>query len=221
MTSLHPDWNVEVGDKWQNDEVQQYHNHKNNIFFDNGLVLQATYQDNIVKSARINTRGNFKMKYGKIDIIAKLPNGKGAWPAVWMMPQDSKYGYWPLSGELDIVEFSGNHPDELVYALHTEKYNHKNKNDYATRIKTEDLRNDFHTFSLVWEEHKIEYYLDNKLVVTYRRGQDDRDTSHKGWPFIEDFYLIMNLAIGGWMGGPVDYNSFPQQFIIKDIKIYQ
>lgn len=221
MKELDNDWNVAVGDKWQNDELQQYHNYPDNIFFDNGLVLQATYENQIIKSARINTKDNFSFKYGLIELIGKLPNGKGTWPAFWMMPEKSIYGHWPKSGEIDIVEYSGNVPNELTYALHSEAHNHKTKNEYVTRITKKNINNDYHKYSLLWEKDKIVYYLDDKEIVRYERGKDGKDSSQKGWPFTENFYLILNLAIGGWMGGKVDYSSFPQQFRIKDIKVYQ
>lgn len=220
-TTLPEDFNIAVGDKWHNDELQQYHNHPDNIYFDNGLILQATYQNNIIKSARINTHNAFAFKYGLIELIAKLPNGKGTWPAFWMMPKDSVYGFWPKSGEIDIMEYSGNVPDELIYALHTETHNHRTKNEYVTRIQVPNINNDFHKFSLLWEEDKIVYYLDDQEVVRYERGKDGKDPTHKGWPFTEEFYIILNLAIGGWMGGKVDYDAFPQKFIIKDLKVYQ
>lgn len=221
MTTLDTSWNVSVGDKWQNEELQQYHNHKDNIFFDHGLVLQATYNNGIIKSGRINTKDNLSFKYGLIELTAKIPSGKGTWPAFWMMPQDSIYGFWPKSGEIDILEYSANNKDVLTYALHTEAHNHKTKNEYVTHIKKENITDDFHKFSILWEENKIVYYLDDQEIVRYERGMNEKDSSHKGWPFTENFYLILNLAIGGWMGGPVDYTSFPQQFIIKDLKVYQ
>ena len=221
MTSLDKDWNIVVGDKWHNDELQQYHNHHDNLFFKKGLVLQATYENDIIKSSRIDTRNNFSFKYGLIEMIAKLPKGKGTWPAFWMMPTKSVYGHWPKSGEIDILEYAGNHPDELVYALHTEVHNHKKKSEYVTRIQRKDINKDFHKYSLLWEEEKITYFLDDEVIVVYKKGQEGKDASYKGWPFTEEFHLILNLAIGGFMGGKVDYNSFPQQYIIKDIKVYQ
>ncbi len=221
MNELDSSWNVAVGEKWQNEELQQYHNHKDTIFFDNELVIQATYNNGIIKSGRINTRDHFSFKYGLIELVAKLPSGKGTWPAFWMMPQNSTYGHWPNSGEIDILEYSANNKDVLTYALHTEAHNHKTKNEYVTHINKKNIASDYHKYSLLWEENLIAYYLDDKEVVRYERGQNKKDPTHKGWPFTEEFYMILNLAIGGWMGGKVDYSSFPQQFRIKDIKVYQ
>lgn len=222
MNTLHPDWTVQVGEKWANNEVQQYVHDSEHLFFDQGLVIQATYNDGIVKSARLNTKDNFFFTYGKIEVTAKIPSGRGTWPAIWMMPNNPLYGHWPNSGEIDIMEHTANNLDRLFFCLHTEKYNHKKpKEQYYTADLFPGITEDFHTFGLLWEEQRIVYYLDDIEVAVYTRGEHGKDPSHKGWPFNYDYYLILNLAIGGTFGGTVDYTSFPQQFIIKDIKIFQ
>lgn len=222
MTTLDPDWTPQVGEKWANEEVQQYVNDHDHIFFDNGLVLQATYDGTVVKSARINTRDNFFFTYGKIEITAKIPKGKGTWPAIWMMPNNPQFGHWPKSGEIDIMEHTANNLDRLFFCLHTEKYNHRKPSEqyYSAKIFP-GVTDDFHVFGLVWDNEKIIYYLDDVEVARYHKGEKGKDSSYMGWPFDHDYYLILNLAIGGTFGGAVDYTMFPQQFIVKDIKVYQ
>ena len=216
------DWTIEVGDKWANNEIQRYVNHPDNHFFRDGLVIQATNKNGIIESTRINTKDKFSFKFGKIDIVAKLPKGKGTWPALWMMSQNHLYGRWPRSGEIDIMEHTAKDLDHLYLCLHTEAYNHRQKDYYYFKTHVKGLTDDFQKFSLLWEEDKITYLLNDQVMVSYRRGENGWDDTHKGWPFNDDeFYLIINLAIGGGLGGPVDFDSFPQQFIIKDIKIYQ
>ncbi len=214
-------WNVEVGEKWANNEIQHYVDSEENLYFDNGLVIKATKHGDVIRSSRINTRDKFFFKHGKIDIIAKVPSGKGTWPALWMMPQDRRYGGWPKSGEIDIMEYTGNRPNKVFFSLHTEAYNHRVKENYETMLELKDIPNQFHKYSLLWEEDKMTYFVDDEEVVSYTRGQEGKDTSHKGWPFNESFYLIMNLAIGGGLGGKVDFDCFPQKFVIQDIKVYQ
>ncbi len=215
------DWTIATGEKWANHEVQQYVDDPENLFFDNGLNLRATYQDGIVRSARIHTKDKFYFKYGKIDIIAKVPSGKGTWPALWMMPQASVYGGWPKSGEIDIMEHVGNKPNTIYTCIHTERYNHRRDEQYYKIHVGEAIPDNFHTFSLRWEKERITYYVDHQEVSHYIKGEDGKDTGPQGWPFDEDFYLIINLAIGGSLGGEVDYASFPQTFVVKDIKVYQ
>lgn len=220
-TSLDSDWNVQVGEKWANHELQQYVSSKENLYFDNGLVLKATIENNIIKSARINTKNNFKFKYGKIDIIAKVPSGKGTWPAIWMMSQDNIHGHWPKSGEIDIMEYAANRLDELFFCIHTEAYNHRKEEQYYFTKIFPNVADDFHKYSLEWNKNEIIYFVDDKKVTQYTKGEDNKDTSWKGWPFDEEYYLILNLAIGGMFGGEVDRNCLPQEFIIKDVKVYQ
>ena len=222
MTELPSDWNVAVGDKWANNEVQHYVNDTDHIFFDDGLVLQATYDGKVVESARIHTKNNFHFTYGKIEVTAKIPKGKGTWPAIWMMPNEPQFGHWPKSGEIDIMEHTAKNLDHLFFCLHTELYNHrKPKEQYYTADHFPGITDDFHTFGLLWETDAMTYSVDDKVVAIYRRGENGKDPSHKGWPFDYDYYLILNLAIGGMFGGEVDYDDFPQQFIIKNVKVYQ
>ena len=219
------EWNIAVGEKWANNEKQQYVDSLNNLFFDDGLHIKATLEDGIIKSSRINTKHKFSFKYGKVDIIAKVPKGKGTWPALWMMPEDSVYGFWPHSGEIDIMEHCGNDLNELFLCLHSEKYNHRdnpNKEEqYYESYIIPDLTDRFYKYSILWEEDSITYYLDDKELVKYEKGQDGRDATHKGWPFDQNFYLLINMAMGGSFGGKIDMDCFPQEFIVKDIKIYQ
>lgn len=221
METLHEDFTVEIGDKWANNEKQAYRDHPDNLYFDEGLVLQATLEDKKIYSSRLKTKGKFEFQYGRVDIQAKLPKGKGTWPALWMMPADNAYGHWPKSGEIDIMEHVGNELDELVLCLHTERYNHTSDTEYMYKEKIENLSDDFQEFSIIWDEESITYLLNNKVKVTYKKGEDNKVSTPDGWPFDQSFFLIMNLAIGGWFGGNVDYSMFPQQFIIKDIKVYQ
>ncbi len=213
-------WNVQVGDKWSNEELQHYVDDQEHIFFDNGLVLRATLKDGVYESARINTKNKFSFKYGKIEIIAKVPRGKGTWPALWMLSQDNKYGHWPKSGEIDIMEHVGRNQDNIFMCLHTESYNHRRSAQYYFEKKIEEVSDKFHTYSIDWDEDNITYYVDGIKQVHYNK-YDKEDHSHKGWPFDQEFYLLMNLAVGGKFGGPVDDDIFPADFVIKDIKVYQ
>ena len=223
MQKLDPaEWNIEVGDKWANNEKQHYVSDSDNLYLSEaGLTIKATLKDGIYKSARINTKDKVYFQYGKIDIVAKVPKGKGTWPALWMMSNDRRYGRWPRSGEIDIMEHAGNELDELYLCLHTEAYNHTRNDEYFTKIKRPGISDDFQTFSLIWRENEIIYLLNDEQVAHYRKGEEGKDVSAKGWPFDHPFHLIINMAIGGSLGGEIDDTCFPQKFIVKDIKIYQ
>lgn len=215
------DFNVKVGEKWHNFELQHYIDSEETLFFDDGLVIKAIKKNGHYKSARIDTKGKFSFKYGKVEAIFKVPKGKGTWPAIWLYPVENKYGFWPKSGEIDIMEHVGRDLDKVFCCLHSELYNHKEGSEYFDEKKVEGFSDDFQKITLVWDEKKISYLLNDEEIATYHKGQDGRDTSPKGWPFDEEFFLIINMAIGGKFGGEVDDSIFPQEFIVKDIKIYQ
>lgn len=219
--SLNPDiWNISVGKRWHNKELQRYTDKDKNLFFnEEGLVIQATYENGIYESARINTKDKFFFKYGRGEIVAKVPSGKGTWPALWMMPQGNTYGRWPKSGEIDIMEHVGNEKDMLYLCIHTEAYNHTKKAQYYYTVQKENIADQFHTYGFEWDENSFTYFIDGKKEHTYKKGEDNRIKDETGWPFNQPFYLITNLAIGGTLGGNVDSTCFPQQFIIKSIKI--
>lgn len=213
-------FNVQVGEKWANRELQQYVDDKEHIdFTEEGMVIRATYKNGIYESARINTKGKLAFQYGRIDFLAKLPLGKGTWPALWMMSDDSRYGYWPKSGEIDIMEHVGRDPGKLLLCIHTEKYNHRNKEQYYTILEKPEIIEGFHKYSLIWEEDKLIYLLDDEEVNRYEKGQNGFDKDPAGWPFDHPYYFLINLAIGGMLGKDPDPSVFPQEFIIKSIEV--
>lgn len=213
-------FNVRTGEKWANRELQHYVDDNEHIFFSEaGLNLRATYSDGVYESARIDTKDKFFFQYGQIDFVAKLPLGKGTWPALWMMSNDNRYGHWPRSGEIDIMEHVGRDQGKLLLCIHTEKYNHRNEKQYYCEIDKPEIIEGFHKYSLRWEANKIIYLLDDVEVHRYIRGENGFDGTASGWPFDHPFYFIMNLAIGGMLGKEPDSSVFPQDFIIKSIKV--
>ena len=165
-------WQVAVGKKWANNELQQYTDKSENLFFsDEGLVIQATYDGKVIESARIHTKDRFSIKYGRGEIVAKVPSGKGTWPALWMMPQESAYGHWPRSGELDIMEHTGNQKDLVYMCIHTEKYNHTRKEQYFYTTQKKHIADAFHTYGFEWDENSFTYFIDGVKEHTYHRGE--------------------------------------------------
>lgn len=214
-------FNVRVGEKWANKELQHYVNKKENLFFtDEGLVLRATNpQAGLYESVRINTKNKVSFTYGEVTFVAKVPEGKGTWPALWMLSETNPYGHWPRSGEIDIMEHVGRDKDTLFLCLHTERYNHtKQSEQYYKEHHLDNATTAFHSYGIKWVEDAITYFVDGQQVASYSKF-DKTDQSHKGWPFDHPYFLIMNLAIGGKFGGEVDDSIFPQDFIIQSIHI--
>lgn len=215
-------FHVRVGKKWFNNEEQQYTDASDTHFFtEQGLVLQAVEKNGVIESARIDTQDSLTLKYGRVEFVAAVPSGVGTWPALWLLPNDDVYGSWPKSGEIDIMEHIGRRPGVLYYSLHTELYNWQKQEYYTYELHQSEVTETFHQYAIDWHPDRIVFELDGNEVVTFRKGEFGRDTSHKGWPFDQPFFILMNLAIGGNLGGPVDRSALPQQFVIQSLNVYE
>lgn len=214
-------WNYELGNGcpnicgWGNNEPQIY-TKENAIVKDGHLIIKATKDGDQYHSARITTANKVEFQYGTIEVRAKLPVGKGLWPAIWMLGNDIKEVGWPACGEIDIMEYVGKAPHEIHTTLHTSA---SYGNSVNTKITTlPNIEEGFHVYSSHWTEDKIEFFIDGDLVYTFSPDVKNDDT----WPFNKPFYIILNLAIGGNFGGPeIDNTIFPQEFIVDYVKIYK
>lgn len=220
-------WNYEEG-YVRNGEMQYYTvQRKENCYLQDGflhIVIRndsALINDTIrpITSASLITQGKKSWKYCKVEVRAKLPLCLGTWPAVWMMPETDVYGEWPCSGEIDIMEHVGYEPDNVHYAIHSDKYNHTKDNQKRFTVPCPTSYTDFHTYALEWSEKQIKWYLDGEL--TYSVAKDEE--GWEAWPFDQPFYLILNAAFGGGWGGRngVDPTKLPQEYIIDYVRIYQ
>ncbi len=218
-------WGYEIG-KIRNAELQYYTSKRleNARIEDSVLIIEVRkekYSGADYTSASIISRGIGDWKYGKIEISAKVPTGKGTWPALWMMPTYSEYGGWPKSGEIDIMEYIGVEPEKLYYTCHFEGNvtgsNHQSSGTNSTKIV--HPYNQFIKFSIIWTPDKIEWYANDVKYHTYTK----RATDYRIWPFDKEFYLILNLAYGGeWAGyGGVDDTKLPHKFLIDYVRVYQ
>lgn len=208
-------FNIETGEKWFNQEIQAYIDSKETLFLDEeGLHLKAFKKNNRFVSARITTEYKQTFLYGTLKIVAKLPVARGSWPAIWMLSDSKPFGRWPNSGEIDIVEYRGNHPGEVLFSLHTETYNHKKDGHYHANHKM--TLDGFHEYTLDWTKEMMTLLIDGKKIHTFHKGEK-KDTSSKGWPFDHPFHLIFNVAVGGMLGGDVYDEDFPAEMVIASI----
>lgn len=218
-------WSYEVG-KLRNNELQYYTSKRleNARIEDSVLIIEVRkekYNGANYTSADITSRGIGDWQYGKVEISAKVPTGKGTWPALWMMPSYSEYGSWPKSGELDIMEYIGVEPQNLFYTVHFEGTNgtgHQSNGSGAVK-KIANPFNQFIKFTMIWTPEKIEWYANDVKYHTYTKPSDD----YRVWPFNKEFYLILNLAYGGSWGGyaGVDNTKLPHKFLIDYVRVYQ
>ena len=206
-----------------NHEQEKYTNQKvGNAYLQNRcLVIEARREGSTITSARLESTQTWK--YGYFEIRAKVPPGRGTWPAIWLLNQHIRdkapaFIGWPKCGEIDIMENVGVDPSLFHFSLHSEDYNFHQKNQ-RTKIVTSGSPQDFHTFGLDWEPSKIVFYLDGKPSYEVDKTID----TFNDWPFRDRFFMILNLAIGGDWGGykGVDMSIFPAKFEISYIRIYQ
>lgn len=223
-------WAYDLGDGcpavcgWGNNEQQYYTIDTLNARLHHGfLVIEARKDSSKGKpftSARLVTRGKAEWLYGRFEIRAKLPSGRGTWPAIWMLPGEKKYGNWPGSGEIDIMEHVGYDPGVVHGTLHSEKYNHLKGTQKEGKITRSDVQEAFHTYVVEWEPKSVRFMVDDSLYhqVDHVEGDD-----HTGWPFDQKFYLILNLAVGGNWGGKegVDPAIWPRRMEVDFVRVYQ
>ncbi|HUI30274.1 MAG TPA: glycoside hydrolase family 16 protein [Candidatus Acidoferrales bacterium] len=209
-------WNFEVnGNGGGNNELEYYTANPQNAYIDSGrLIIQALKQSYLGKdytSARITTESKGDWTYGRIEVSAMLPYGQGLWPAIWMMPTDSYYGGWPLSGEIDIMEMLGQQANKIYGTIHYGQSNQQRQGTY-TLPSGRFFSNEFHLFAIEWDSVSISWYIDSTMYYKTYVGQ----------PFDRRFFLILNVAVGGdWPGSP-DYTTyFPQQMVVDYVRVYK
>jgi beta-glucanase (GH16 family) len=225
-------WNIETGGNgWGNQEKQFYTGRTDNLRIENGeLIIEAkkeVYQSNNYTSARINTRDKKAFKYGKIEARISLPQGKGTWPAYWMLGSNFATARWPLCGEIDIMEHTGSQPTRIVHAVHTGDKNGSKGNNWSSYKTVADVENQFHTYAIEWEEKynegddNISFFIDGVKTATI--WEPHVNSTVQQWPFKQEFFVIFNIALGGTMGGTIDDNIFANPVIMKVdyLRVYQ
>ncbi|MBN2619189.1 MAG: family 16 glycosylhydrolase [Spirochaetales bacterium] len=223
-------WNfIEGAGGYGNNELQYYSGREENARIKNGkLVIEARkedYKDSPYTSAKLTTQGKGDWTYGRYEIRAKLPEGQGIWPAFWMMPSDySVYGQWPSCGEIDIVEVLGHETEKTYGTLHYGNPHKYTGTSYT--LENGSFSSDYHVFALEWLPGEIRWYVDGILYQTQNEWFSNPENIDENItypaPFDRDFYLQLNLAVGGnWPGYPDDSTKFPQQLIIDWIRVYQ
>jgi beta-glucanase (GH16 family) len=210
---------------WGNNELE-YYSEQNAVVGDGILTITAKEEQMGGKqytSARIRTLDKGDWKYCRIEFRARMPLGKGLWPAIWMLPSESIYGGWAASGEIDITEYLGNEPETVHGTLHFggEWPANQNKGKSFT-LDSGDFHTAFHDFALEWEEGEMRWYVDGELYQT--QGEGDWWSSGGSFPapFDQRFHLLINLAVGGnWPGEPDASTQFPQELVIDYVRVYQ
>ena len=216
-------WSYDVGGSgWGNNELQYYTGGDNVGIVNGNLVIQAKRESMMGRqytSTRLISRGKGDWLYGRFEVRAKLPYGRGTWPAIWMLPSDNNYGIWPASGELDIMEHVGFDMNKVHCTVHCSSFNGARGNQ-KTGIKTiSGAATEFHKYRVDWTPYSIKGFVDDEQYFEYVND----NTSYTTWPFNKKFYMILNLAIGGNWGGAqgVDDTIFPATIEVDYVKVYK
>ncbi len=219
-------WGFNVGGGgWGNGELQ-YYMPKGNASVENGvLTIEARKEKRgtcSYSSARMVTRNIGDWLYCRIEVRAKLPSGKGTWPAIWMLPTDFAYGDWPASGEIDIMEHVGYDPDVIVQTVHTAR-NHGGT-AVSHSLSVPGAREEFHTYGMEWLPDRIIFSIDGEQTCTYEKPETvEGDRASDTWPFDQRMHLLINLAFGGTWGGSmgIDESCLPARFEVDYVRVYQ
>lgn len=217
-------WGYDLGGSgWGNNELQNYTNTLDNAKVENGnLVITAKKETSGTmnySSARLVSKNKGDFLYGRIEARAKLPAGRGTWPAIWMLPTDWAYGNWPKSGEIDIMEHVGYDLNKVHVTVHTEAYNHSIGTQRGASQTVPTATTDFHKYRVDWTPYAIRGYIDDQLMFTFV----NEGKGSAAWPFDKRFHILLNLAIGGNWGGAqgVDDTAFPQAMLIDYVRVYK
>ncbi len=220
---------VTGGNGWGNSELEYYTDRVENASLDGSgdLAIVArkenpggyacNYGACAYTSARLTTQHKFEFHYGRVEARIRIPRGQGIWPAFWMLGSDIDSVGWPASGEIDIMENIGKTPNTVYGTVHGSGYSGANGISSAYP-SNQPLADDFHVYAIEWEPNEIRWYLDDTLYQTIRKA----DLNGKQWFFDHDFFLLLNVAVGGgWPGNPDATTEFPQTLLVDYVRVYQ
>lgn len=213
-------WDYEVG-LVRNNERQYYTRarQKNARVEDGLLVIEAhreAFEAADFTSASLTSRASWT--YGRIEVRAQLPKGRGTWPAIWTLGTNIRDVGWPRCGEIDIMEHVGFDPGRIHANIHTQAYNHVQRTNKGNSIVVPMPDETFHVYESVWTPTQIEMRIDGQRYFTFAKEPGGEAV----WPFDKPQYLILNLAIGGSWGGQqgIDDAALPARFLIDYVKVY-
>lgn len=209
---------------WGNNELQTYTSNAENVEVQNGLLVITARENNAggYTSARIKTQGLFEQQYGRFEARIRLPQGKGLWPAFWLLGNDCDVNPWPACGEIDIMEYLGNKPTIAFGSAHGPNFSGENSISKEYELTNDRFDTGFHVFGIEWTPNQINYYVDDVLYQTITPETVAEETDGEGtWVFDNSFYIIMNVAVGGNLPGSPNANTvFPQRMLVDYIRVY-
>lgn len=216
-------WTLETGGNgWGNNELQNYTASGNATVTGGNLVITAKKEASNGRnysSARMITKGKAEWTYGRFEIRAKLPRGRGTWPAIWMLHATPTYGPWPASGEIDIMEHVGFDQNKVHFSVHTSAYNHSIGTQKSTNMIVPTASDEFHKYRLDWTPFSIKGFIDDVQYFEFK----NENAGFTKWPFNIKYFMILNVAVGGDWGGAqgIDESVFPASMLVDYVKVYK
>jgi beta-glucanase (GH16 family) len=216
-------WGYEVG-KVRNHEAQCYtKDRRENARVEDGQLVIEARKESIegaeYSSASLTTRGKASWTCGRIAVRAKLPKGRGVWPAIWTLGENIGDARWPRCGEIDIMEFVGHDPQVIHGTVHTEAFNHTIRTAKGGSLRIDDPHDAWHDYVIEWTPTAIDFLVDERKYFSFANdGKGEAD-----WPYGKPQFLLLNLAIGGSWGGQkgIDDAIFPQQLRVDWVRVYR
>jgi beta-glucanase (GH16 family) len=186
------------------------------------LILEArkeSYEGGECTSASVTTRGKASWTYGRVEVKAKLPQGRGVWPSIWMLGENIGEVGWPACGEIDIMEYVGFEPDTIYANVHMRRYNHARGTGKGSKLEVKAPYEGFHVYAVEWYPERMEFFVDDTKYFTFT----NEGGGEAVWPFDQPQYLILNVAIGGTWGGQkgIDDAIFPQRMEVEYVRVYE
>jgi beta-glucanase (GH16 family) len=220
-------WGYDIGNGtngWGNNELQYYTDRPENVTVNNGVLVitarEESFQGSGYTSARLITKGKFEQTYGRFEARIRVPFGQGIWPAFWMLGvEESPAEIWPFIGEIDIMEMRGQEPTKLIGSLHGPGYSAGEAISKEYVLTNDRLDTRFHIYGIEWGPDYVNYYIDD---VLYNQITPDDLPEGSEWVFDNDFYILMNVAVGGtFVGAPNAETRFPQTMLVDYVRVYQ
>jgi beta-glucanase (GH16 family) len=216
-------WTFETGGSgWGNNELQYYTSGANSVVAGGNLTITAkkeNFSGREYTSSRMLSVGKGDWLYGRFEVRAKLPKGRGTWPAIWMLPSNSEYGNWPASGEIDIMEHVGYDLNKIHFSVHTSAYNHKIGTQRTSNKTIPTSTDDFHVYRVDWTPYAVRGFIDGEQYYEFK----NENAGFTTWPFDKKFFIILNVAVGGDWGGAqgIDTGVFPASMVVDYVKVFK
>jgi beta-glucanase (GH16 family) len=217
-------WGYDLGDHgWGNHELENYTD--KNAWVENGKLIIEVRKEKSGKrdysSTRLVSKGKGDFLYGKFEVRAKLPQGRGTWPAIWMLASQNTHGTkgWPDNGEIDIMEHVGFDQNRIHGNVHTKAFNHAIKTNKGNNLIVPGVSSEFHTYTCEWTPTHIAILVDGKEYFRFTR---ESSWEWQQWPFDQPFHFLLNIAVGGDWGGQkgIDESIFPQKMEVDYVRVY-